>query len=169
MFTSVTLAPTGPLKGTGFERYGLALGKIALRIFRRGTLKGRSHFQLRGGSHWTAQGCDGCFALLRAGRVAVVVLGSQLWGGLILKRHYLAPEKAMLVRIDKEFSWLRMLDSPVGSQDVRVLLKGTGSPPLNSLPGNPIKPVPFKGPVSANMQKYAGPIHMINLGGNFFA
>ena len=76
---------------------------------------------------------EGCVALLRAGRVAVVVLGSQLWGGLILKRHYLAPEKAMLVMIDKEFSWLRMLDSPVGSQDVRVLLKGTGSHPLNSL------------------------------------
>ena len=90
---------------------------------------------------------EGCVALLRAGRVAVVVLGSQLWGGLILKRHYLAPEKAMLVRIDKEFSWLRMLDSPVGSQDVRALLKCTGSPPLNSLPGNPIKPVHFKGPV----------------------
>ena len=90
---------------------------------------------------------EGCVALLRAGRVAVVVLGSQLWGGLILKRHYLAPEKAMLVRIDKEFSWLRMPDSPVGSQDVRALLKGTGSHPLNSLPGNPIKPVHFNRPV----------------------
>ena len=97
---------------------------------------------------------EGCFALLRAGRVAVVVLGSQLWGGLILKRHYLAPEKAMLVRIDKEFSWLRMLDSPVGSQDVRVLLKGTGSHPLNSLPGNPIKPVRFKGPVGPTLQLF---------------
>ena len=28
--------PTGPLKSTGFEKYGVALGILALRIFRRG-------------------------------------------------------------------------------------------------------------------------------------
>ena len=78
-------------------------------------------------------------------------------GGFVLKRHYLAPEKAILVRIDKEFSWLRILDSPVGSQDVRVLLKGTGSHPLNSLPGNPIKPVPFKRAVGSPRSSWLKP------------
>ena len=39
--------PTGRLKLTGFETYGVALGILALRIFRLGTLRGRSHLPSR--------------------------------------------------------------------------------------------------------------------------
>ena len=55
----VEVAPTLRLKSTGFEKYGLALGKIALQIFRLGTLRGRSHFLLKGGSRGTAEEGDG--------------------------------------------------------------------------------------------------------------
>ena len=36
--------PTRHLKPTGYETYGLALGKIAFRIFHLGKVRGRSHF-----------------------------------------------------------------------------------------------------------------------------
>ena len=67
------------MKRTGFEKNGLALGKIALRIFRLGT-----------GHHR---------------RVSII---------------------------------------PIEKYGLGALLKSTGSHPLNSLSGNPIKPVLFK-------------------------
>ena len=78
------LRPTPPLKSTGFEKYGLVLGKIALQIFRLGT-----------GHHR---------------RVSI---------------------------------------NCVVKYPARLRLKGTGSHPLNPLPGNPIEPVPFRRRVGA--------------------
>ncbi len=46
--------PTGLLKLTGFETYGFALGILALRVFRLGTLRGRSRSFLKGVSRKTA-------------------------------------------------------------------------------------------------------------------